>query len=382
MLVDIVMTDNKQISLSTPHLGEEEKQALCRVIDSGWITMGETVAAFERAFAELHGVNDAVAVNSCTAALHLSLVALGIGPGDEVLVPSLSFVATANAVLYVGATPVFVDIQGLDVPHISLEDAKAKCTPRTKAVIVMHYGGYIVDLEAWRSFSDVNGLSLIEDTAHAPGVGAVGRLSDASAFSFFSNKNMTTAEGGIITSRDASVLERIHHLRSHGMTTDTLVRHRGHAYSYDVTMLGYNYRMDELRAAIGLVQLAHLPHWNKRRYELTNSYRQMLADQIPKVVIPFDHTHQTAAHLMPVLLPAEVNKQKIMNHLRCAGVQSSIHYPPIHHFSYYLERFPGVMLPKTEKFSARELTLPLHPTLTEDDVERVVMSLRKAIHEA
>jgi dTDP-4-amino-4,6-dideoxygalactose transaminase len=382
MLVDIVMTDNKQISLSTPHLGEEEKQALCRVIDSGWITMGETVAAFERAFAELHGVNDAVAVNSCTAALHLSLVALGIGPGDEVLVPSLSFVATANAVLYVGATPVFVDIQGLDVPHISLEDAKAKCTPRTKAVIVMHYGGYIVDLEAWRSFSDVNGLSLIEDTAHAPGVGAVGRLSDASAFSFFSNKNMTTAEGGIITSRDASVLERIRHLRSHGMTTDTLVRHRGHAYSYDVTMLGYNYRMDELRAAIGSVQLAHLPHWNKRRYELTNSYRQMLADQIPKVVIPFDHTHQTAAHLMPVLLPAEVNKQKIMNHLRCAGVQSSIHYPPIHHFSYYLKRFPGVMLPKTEKFSARELTLPLHPTLTEDDAERVVMSLRKAIHEA
>jgi dTDP-4-amino-4,6-dideoxygalactose transaminase len=382
MLVDIVMTDNKQISLSTPHLGEEEKQALCRVIDSGWITMGETVAAFERAFAELHGVNDAVAVNSCTAALHLSLVALGIGPGDEVLVPSLSFVATANAVLYVGATPVFVDIQGLDVPHISLEDAKAKCTPRTKAVIVMHYGGYIVDLEAWRSFSDVNGLSLIEDTAHAPGVGAVGRLSDASAFSFFSNKNMTTAEGGIITSRDASVLERIRHLRSHGMTTDTLVRHRGHAYSYDVTMLGYNYRMDELRAAIGSVQLAHLPHWNKRRYELTNSYRQMLADQIPKVVIPFDHTHQTAAHLMPVLLPAEVNKQKIMNHLRCAGVQSSVHYPPIHHFSYYLKRFPGVMLPKTEKFSARELTLPLHPTLTEDDAERVVMSLRKAIHEA
>jgi dTDP-4-amino-4,6-dideoxygalactose transaminase len=376
------MPDNEQILLSTPRLGEEEKQALSRVIDSGWITMGDTVAAFERAFAEVHGLNNAVAVNSCTAALHLSLVALGIEPGDEVLVPSLSFVATANAVLYSGATPVFVDIEGVDVPHISLEDAKAKCTPRTKAVIVMHYGGYVVDLEAWRSFCDEKGIVLIEDAAHAPGVGTVGRLSDASAFSFFSNKNMTMAEGGVILSRDASVLECIRHLRSHGMTTDTLVRHRGHAYSYDVTMLGYNYRIDELRAAIGLVQLARLPEWNRRRNELSQLYRQMLADQILEVVIPFDPTHETAAHLMPILLPTGTNRQEVMNHLRGAGIQSSIHYPPIHHFSYYRERCPGVMLPKTEKFSNKELTLPLHPILTENDVERVAMSLRKAIHGA
>ena len=264
------------ISLSDPILGEEEKRALCEVIDSGWLTMGERVAAFEKAFAKLHGVDDAVAVNSCTAALHLSLEALNIGPGDEVMVPSLTFVATVNAVLYVGATPVFVDIQELDIPHISLEDAKAKCTPRTKAVVVMHYGGYLVDLPAWRSFSDEKGLIMIEDAAHAPAVGAVGRWSDASAFSFFSNKNMSTAEGGMIIARNASALQRMRHLRSHGMTTDTLTRHRGHAYSYDVTMLGYNYRMDELRAAMGLVQLARLRHWNKRRYELSNCYRKFL----------------------------------------------------------------------------------------------------------
>lgn len=382
MLSDKVMNHKKEILLSSPQLGEKEKQALCGVIDSGWLTMGETVATFERAFAELHGVNNALAVSSCTAALHLSLIALNIGPGDEVMVPSLSFVATANAILYVGAKPVFVDIEGLEIPHISLDDAKAKYTPRTKAVIVMHYGGYLVDLEAWRSFSDVNGLRLIEDAAHAPAVGAVGRLSDASAFSFFSNKNMTTAEGGVVISRDASVLERLRHLRSHAMTTDTLVRHRGHAYSYDVTMLGYNYRMDELRAAMGLVQLAHLPHWNKRRYELTSLYRQALAAYIPEVVIPFDDTHETAAHLMPILLPPGMNREKIMNHLRDAGIQSSIHYPSIHRFSYYVEKFPAVTLPKTEEFCARELTLPLHPSLTGNDVERVVKSLRKAIHEA
>ena len=374
------MNEKKEISLLRPQLGKQEKRALCEVIDSGWLTMGETVAAFERAFAELHGVNNAVAVNSGTAALHLCLRGLKIGPGYEVIVPSLTFVATVNAILYVGATPVFVDIRGVDMPHISLEDAKAKCTPRTKAVIVVHYGGYLVDLSAWRSLSDVKGLVLIEDAAHAPAVGTVGCWSDASGFSFFSNKNMSTAEGGMGIARNASVLERIRHLRAHGMTTDTLTRHRGHAYSYDVTMLGYNYRMDELRAAMGLVQLARLPQWNKRRCELTNSYRQSLAVHIPEVIIPFDQTHETAAHLMPVLLPAGVSRQKIMDQLRDAGIQSSIHYPPIHHFSYYRERFPGVMLPKTEEFCTRELTLPLHPSLTENDVERVVESLRKAIH--
>ncbi len=373
------MNGEKEISLFSPQLGEEEKRVLCEVIDSGWLTMGDRVAAFERAFADLHGVKSAVAVNSCTAALHLSLGALNIGPGDEVIVPSLTFVATVNAVLYVGATPVFVDIQELEMPHISLDDSKAKCTPRTKAVIVMHYGGYPVDLVAWRSFCDEKGLSLIEDAAHAPAVGSVGRWSDASAFSFFSNKNVSTAEGGMVLSRNPSVLECIRYLRSHGMTTDTLTRHRGHAYSYDVTMLGYNYRIDELRAAMGLVQLARLREWNKRRCELSNYYRHLLAYHLPEVVVPFDQKHETAAHLMSVLLPIGMDRQRIMDYLRRDGIQTSIHYPPIHHFSYYLEQFPGVILPKTEEFCDRELTLPLHPSLTEDDVNRVVESLGKAI---
>lgn len=373
------MNDKRMIPLFSPQLGEEEKQALCEVIDSGWLTMGEKVSAFERAFAELHGVENAVAVNSCTAGLHLSLKALNIGPGDEVVVPSLSFVATVNAVLYVGATPVFVDIQGINRPHISLEDTKERCTPRTKAVIVMHYGGYPVDLAAWRSFSDEKGLIMIEDAAHAPAVGGVGRWSDAAAFSFFSNKNMSTAEGGMIIARDASVLQRMRHLRAHGMTTDTLTRHRGHAHSYDVTMLGYNYRMDELRAAMGLVQLPRLRNWNKRRFELSKYYRQILAALLPEVVVPFDQAHETAAHLMPILLPNGIDRQRMMNRLRSDGIQTSIHYPPIHLFSYYLERFPRVNLPKTEEFCARELTLPLHPSLTEDDVKRVVESLQKTI---
>jgi dTDP-4-amino-4,6-dideoxygalactose transaminase len=339
--------------------------------------MGDRVASFEKQFAHVHGVQDAVAVNSCTAGLHLCLSALGVGPGDEVLVPSLTFVATVNAVLYCGAVPVFVDIDDVATPHISLEDAEAKCSPRTRAVIVMHYAGYIVDLPAWRSFADAHGLLLIEDAAHAPAVGEVGRLSDASSFSFFTNKNMTTSEGGMVLASDPEILERIRKQRSHGMTTGTMDRQRGHAYSYDVILLGYNYRMDELRAAMGLVQLSRLHQWNRRRRELTDVYRKNLAE-LQAVVIPFEQHHETSAHLMPIVLPQGTSQHMIMKELRSEGVQSSIHYPPVHSFTYYRERFPEVKLPKTEDFCARELTLPLHPSLHVSDVKCVIDSLRKA----
>ena len=369
----------KVISLADPVLGEEEKQALCAVIDSGWLTMGERVARFERAFADLHKAENAVAVSSCTAGLHLCLKTLGIGPGDQVLVPSLTFVATVNAVLYVNATPVFVDIQDEHTPHISLADAEIKSTPRTKAVIVMHYGGYPVDLHSWGFFADSKGIFLIEDAAHSPGLGHGGLWSDVSVFSFFTNKNMTTAEGGMVLARDRKVLEDIRRLRSHGMTTVTLDRYRGHAYSYDVTMLGYNYRLDELRAALGLVQLKHLLEWNSRRRELTRIYRHLISIHVPEVMIPFKPEHETSAHLMPVLLPRGVDRRRVMEELRQNGVQTSIHYPPVHHFTYYRDSFPNTSLPKTEEFTTRELTLPLHPLLREADMEYIVAVLAKAI---
>jgi dTDP-4-amino-4,6-dideoxygalactose transaminase len=374
-----MFSENTLISLADPVLCEEEKAALCSVIESGWLTMGERVAAFERAFAELHGAENAVAVNSCTAGLHLCLAALGIGPGDEVLAPALTFVATINAILYVGAAPVFVDIETEDLPHISLRDAEAKRTPKTRAAMIMHYGGYMADTVGWRSFCDAHRLKLIEDAAHAPAVKGVARLGDASAFSFFTNKNMTTAEGGMVLAGDPEVLEKTRRMRSHGMTTGTLDRHRGHAYSYDVTVIGYNYRMDELRAAMGLVQLARLPGWNARRRELSSLYRRRFSERLPQVSIPFSDEHESAAHLMPVLLPQRADREQIMVKLREAAIQSSIHYPPVHGFSYFRRRFPGVTLPNTDKFSSRELTLPLHPSLSDDDVDFVVQTLKKAI---
>jgi dTDP-4-amino-4,6-dideoxygalactose transaminase len=272
-----------------------------------------------------------------------------------------------------------VDIESERLPHIDLEDAEAKCSPRTKAVIVMHYGGYLVDIPSWRSFADHHGLFLIEDAAHAPAIGEVGRHSDASAFSFFANKNMSTAEGGMVLARDKSVLDRMRRMRSHGMTTGTLDRHRGHAYSYDVTALGYNYRMDELRAAVGAVQLKRLTEWNGRRREIALQYREKLAAAVPEITIPFAAEHSTASHLMPILLPVTASREKVMAELREEGIQTSIHYPPIHRFSYYLKKFPGVILPNTEKFCDREVSLPLHPSLSERDINRVVESLRKAV---
>jgi dTDP-4-amino-4,6-dideoxygalactose transaminase len=373
-------TTSTMISLASPIVGDEEKAALSAVIDEGWLTMGERVKAFERAFAEVHGVPDAVAVNSCTAALHLSLLALGVGPGHEVLVPSLTFVATVNAILYVGAVPVFVDIKDLTIPHISIEDARSKITQRTKAVIVMHYGGYLVDLSAWRAFADDSGLFLVEDAAHAPAIDSVGVLSDAAAFSLFSNKNITTAEGGMVLARDASVLQRMRSLRSHGMTTNTLDRHRGHAHSYDVQGLGFNYRLDELRAAVGLVQLTHVHEWNSRRRALSNHYRRSLTKHTPSVIVPFSAEHETSGHLMPVLLPPKLSRSRAMDQLRSRGVQTSVHYPAVHRFSYYRSRYPGICLRKTEEFTARVLTLPLHPALTLDDIDTVVLALREIVY--
>ena len=244
--------------VAEPVLGAEEKSALSEVIDSGWITMGPRVRAFEQAFAALHSVSDCVAVNSCTAALHLALKALGVGPGDEVLLPSLTFVATANSALYVGAKPVFVDIESVERPLMSISDAESKCTSRTRAVILMHYAGYLNDRNAWSNLAARKGLLLIEDTAHAVGIDGVGKYGDAAAFSFYGNKNMTTAEGGAVFAKDPVVLGRVRQMRGHGMTSDTLQRLSNRSSHYDVTMLGFNYRMDDLRAAVGLAQLKYL----------------------------------------------------------------------------------------------------------------------------
>ncbi|AZO41501.1 MULTISPECIES: DegT/DnrJ/EryC1/StrS family aminotransferase [unclassified Mesorhizobium] len=365
--------------VSAPILGVPEKLALSKVIDSGWLTMGERVRAFEEAFADIHGAEDCVAVGSCTAALHLILHALGIGPGDEVLVPSLTFVATANAVLYVGATPVFVDIESTDVPLMSIEEAETRCTLRTKAVILVHFAGYLANREQWQRFARARGLHIIEDAAHAPGLREVGTFGAAAAFSFYGNKNLTTAEGGAVIARDPALLDRIRQARGHGMTTGTHQRLNSRTPQYDVTMLGFNYRMDELRAAIGLVQLENLQEWNEIRRILAVLYRRLIAERCPAVTIPFAEPRTSAHHIMPILLPRYATRQAIIDELRTQGIQTTIHYPPVHQMTFYRRLFPNTNLPRTEDFAQRELTIPLHPQITSPVAEAVVTALATAL---
>lgn len=367
--------------VSEPVLGPEEKAAVAQVIEDGWITLGPRVAAFERVFAERHGAGDAVAVNSCTAALHLALEALGIGPGDEVLAPSLTFVATVNAIHYTGAEPVLVDIDSLDAPLMSLEKAAERVTPRTRAVMLMHFAGHLAERAAWRAFADRHGLLLIEDAAHAVGVPEVGSYGDAAAFSFYGNKNMTTAEGGMILMRDPALLERARRMRAHGMTSNAHQRLQARSVQYDVVSPGWNYRMDEIRAALGLVQMSRLDAFNTRRSELAALYRGRLAPLQARGALGVPHPRSgiSADHIFPVVLPAGADRNAVAAAMAEAGVQTTVHYPPVHELSYYRDRWPELQLPVTEEFARRELTLPLHPKMTEADVERAARVLEAAL---
>jgi dTDP-4-amino-4,6-dideoxygalactose transaminase len=375
-----------KIPLADLEYGIEEETAVLNVVKSGWLTMGAVTREFETRFGEFIGVKHALAVSNATVALHLACQALGIGPGDEVIVPSLSFVATSNAVLYTGAEVRFADILGSHDLTISPASIEAQITPHTKAIIVMHYGGYPCQMSAIREIARRHGLALIEDAAHAPGASldgiALGTWGDSACFSFFSNKNIATGEGGMLATNRDDIAQKVRLMRSHAMTSLTWDRHQGHAYSYDVTALGYNYRIDEIRSALGLAQLSKLPANNARRREISARYRYLLADA--EIQIPFGNTAASdtaipACHIFPILLPKEIDRKAFIDSLRAAGIQTSIHYPPIHQFSYYQDRYPGLELPTTEAIARREVTLPLYPGMTDKMVEQVVSGVKNAL---
>ena len=373
-----------KIPLADVDFDEEELNAVEQVIKSKWLTMGAATQQFEKDFRELTNTQHAIAVTNCTAGLHVALAALEIGPGDEVIVPSLTFVATSNAVRYTGAEPVFADVTDENDLTISPEDIREKITSKTRALVVMHYGGYACDMENILKLARENHLYVVEDAAHAAGAYLDGKhlggWGDLGCFSFFPNKNMTTAEGGMVTTNDDKLAERIRLLRSHGMTSLTWDRHKGHAWSYDVVELGYNYRIDEIRAALGSVQLKKLSANNQKRRLLTEYYRQQLHRLIPEIVVPFsDHRGESACHIMPVLLAKGCNRLEVMEKMKQFGVQTSIHYPPTHLFSYYKRDDAAYQLVKTEELANRELTLPLYPGMQEEDVDWVVNALKQSL---
>jgi len=374
-----------RITLADLDYDDREIDAVVDVLRSKWLTMGKVTQRFEGQFADCVGAKHAFAVANCTAALHLALAVLDIGPGDEVIVPSLSFVATANAVLYTGATPVFADIASLDDLTLSPGDIERHVNEHTRAVIVMHYGGYSCAMEEIVEIARRHNVAIVEDAAHAPGTALAGKMAgtfgDIGCFSFFSNKNLATGEGGMVVTDRDDLSDRLRIMRSHGMTTLTWDRHHGHAHSYDVVDLGYNYRIDEIRSALGLAQLDKLAQNNVRRRELTAEYRRLLAG-VPGFAMPFGkHPGTSACHLAPVILDEGVDRHAVFERLRDQGIQTSIHYPPIHQFSYYQRRLGSQrgLVPLTEAAGRREITLPLHPGMDVDDVTTVADALCSAL---
>jgi dTDP-4-amino-4,6-dideoxygalactose transaminase len=375
-----------RVPLSDLDFDEQENQAVLDVLNSRWLTMGSVTQEFETRFAAACGARHALAVSNATVALHLACLALGLGEGDEAILPSLSFVATSNAALYTGAQVRFADILSPAELTISPEEIERLVTPRTRLIIVMHYAGFPCRMNEIMQIASRHNLAVIEDAAHAPGASLdsrhLGTWGDIGCFSFFSNKNLSTGEGGMLVTNRDDLAQKLRLLRSHGMTSLTWDRHHGHASSYDVVELGYNYRIDEIHSALGLAQLSKLARNNLRRKWVAETYWHALENsrlELPFRLLAHEPGIQPAYHIFPALLPEGVDRLAFTESLRTQGVQTSLHYPPIHQFSYYRQRFPGVSLPKTEAVARREVTLPLFPGMTQAQISLVVDATRRAL---
>ncbi len=365
-------------------LTPEDLEAVAETLRSGWLTLGPRTKEFEQAFAAQLGARHAVALSSCTAALHLAYLAAGVGPCDEVIVPSFTFTATAAAVVYCGARPVFAEIHSRERPSLDPEDVERRITPNTRAVCVVHYAGYAAAADRLRELCDAYGIALIEDAAHAPSATLAGRKLGtwglAGAFSFFSNKVLSVGEGGLLCTDSDEVATLARSRRSHGMTSGTWDRHSGRTDTYDVLRIGFNYRIDEPRAALALSRMRGLQDDIARRRELTARYRTLLA-QLDGIIVPFEDgdVASSSCYVMPIMIEQDGRQAQVSADMRELGIQTSIFYPSIHRFTAYRERFPDISLPITELASRTELTLPLYPHMTHEDQDRVLAALEQAL---
>lgn len=364
------------IHFSPPYLGREEAQAVSDVVKSGWLTTGSKTQEFEKNFALYHQTDFALAVNSATAGLHLSMLSLGIGPGDEVIVPSYTFAACANTVCWAGAKPVFADITktGFLIDPIDIE---RKITKKTKAIMVVHFGGQMAQMDSIGKIAKAHNLKIIEDCAHSPGAKFDGRLAgtigDAGVFSFYANKNMTTAEGGMVITKNAEMAEKIQVLRLHGMSKDAFDRYsKSGSWAYEITEAGFKCNLTDLASSIGLIQLRKLDQMNKKRAQVARNYSDSLSQndhlELP-TILP---NRESVWHLFPILVDPK-RRNKIIEQLKDFNIITSVHFIPLHLQPFYRRKFGYNKgdLPISEQVFEREISLPMHPGLEQEQISYI-----------
>lgn len=371
----------KHIPVLQPSIGQEEIDAVAEVMRSGWLGLGPKTAQFEEQFALFAGSRFAVALNSGTAALHLALEMLGIGEGDEVIVPSITFISTVHAVKYTGATPVFADVEK-DTLNIDAVDIERKITSRTKAIITVHLAGHPCDMDVIHQIADRKGIKVIEDAAHACGASykgkRIGTVSEITCFSFHAVKNLTCGEGGAVTCNTDWGVRKLKELRWVGISKDTWMRtsaDRVYAWQYFVERVGYKYHMSDIQAAIGLVQLGKLDQLNGRRRQIASQYQQQLAG-LPWIELPKEKSYAASSwHLFQIKLPNEEMRDRLIGHLKDREIATGVHYYPCHLHPCYIDLRAEV--PVSNEIWRRILTLPIHPNITDEDMDRIIA----AVHE-
>ncbi|CAI8988481.1 UDP-4-amino-4-deoxy-L-arabinose aminotransferase [Pseudomonas sp. IT-P258] len=373
------------LPFSRPSIGDEEIAAVEQVLRSGWITTGPKNQALEEHFANYVGCRHAVALSSATGGMHITLLAMGVGPGDEVITPSQTWVSTANMITLLGATPVFVDIDR-DTLMTDVASIEAAITPRTKAIIPVHYAGAAFDLDPLYALADKHGIAVIEDAAHAAGTVYKGRhvgSKGTAIFSFHAIKNMTCAEGAMFVSDDEALASRVRMLRFHGLGVDAYDRlTHGRKPQAQVVEPGFKYNLADINAAIALVQLERLDEINAKRTSLAQTYLQRLEGlPVQPLAVPA-HSQKHAWHLFILRIDAErcgLDREAFMKALQEQNIGTGIHFIATHLHTYYRQRYPNLYLPNTEWNSARLCSIPLFPDMTSDDVERVVGAIENCM---
>ncbi|MEE9197947.1 MAG: UDP-4-amino-4,6-dideoxy-N-acetyl-beta-L-altrosamine transaminase [bacterium] len=375
-----------QLPYGRQWIDEEDIEAVAQVLRSDWITTGPQVPVFERAVAGFVGAREGVAVSSGTAALHAAIHALGIQEGDEVIIPTMTFASSANAVVFEGGRPVFADVDP-DTLLLAPDEVERRISPRTRAVMAVHYAGQPCDYDALRRICQRHDLPLVADACHALGATyrgkRVGTLADLTAFSFHPVKHITTGEGGMIVTDDSDAATRMRAFRNHGISTEARERAQQGAWFYEMVDLGYNYRLTDFQCALGMSQLSKLPDWLARRRALAAKYDRALADLdgVTPLAVREDVDH--AYHLYVVRLEevSQEQRDKVFRTMRARGIGVNVHYIPVHLHPFYREQFgtrPG-QLPVAEEAYNKILTLPLFPQMSEADVDAVATSLREAL---